>query len=91
MRSGGRAAGSDGTRTSLPFKPYVRHGDEERAAEVEALVAELRDRLSRGERPVRPAVPSRAGCPEPQVAARCDECGYLLTAPGHLLECGDGA
>jgi hypothetical protein len=24
----------------------------------------------------------------PRVA--CDDCGYLVTAPGHLAECGDG-
>jgi hypothetical protein len=36
--------------------------------------------------PARPVLPPPVDSPEP---GRCEACGYLTTAPGHLTECGD--
>jgi hypothetical protein len=70
-----------GTRNGLSApKPYVYRGDQ-RAAEVAATIATVRARLlAAGQDDAAPLPP----------ADRCDDCGYLVTAPGHLAECGDG-
>jgi hypothetical protein len=75
---------------TVHFKPYVygatlgtpSRGRPERVlAAVEAGVTEA-------DRRRRPQVAATAPEPAPGEPERCDACGYLLTAPGHLLECG---
>lgn len=72
------------------FKPYVygatlgtpSRGRPDRVlAAVEAGVTEA-------DRRPRPQAQVAATAPGPVEPGRCDACGYLLTSPGHRLECG---
>jgi hypothetical protein len=82
------------TRASavLPFKPYVYRGAPRPVVLPPSLAAERSgsdctgpgtgwDPLARDERD------EVAGQPAPVPVRRCGSCGYLLTAPGHLIEC----
>jgi hypothetical protein len=72
-----------GTRNGLPGpKPYVYGGDE-RDAEIAAKIAAVRARLTG------PAEPLPVEAAASAEVERCDDCGYLVTAPGHQIICGD--
>lgn len=83
-------------RGALPadFKPYIygatlgtpSKGRPERVlAGANAGITEA-DRRPAPER----VLPALEAEPEPGETGRCPDCGYLLTAPGHLAECGAG-
>jgi hypothetical protein len=92
-----------GTRNGLPGpKPYVYGGDE-RDAEVAAKIADARATLAAGRRDEAadvydPDLPpyewyremaDTPPDPAPAEVSRCDTCGYLVTAVGHQIACGD--
>jgi hypothetical protein len=65
--------------TAYKYRP----GDDEREAAVQARLATLRARL---ENPPRDVPELRRPS-----AARCEDCGYRIDAPGHLSQCAEVA
>ena len=88
------------TSDALPFRPYVYRGNPParraasgrqdgwlsagRTGRFAAGAGTGRDPLTAHERN-QPATPEPASAPP---VARCPSCGYLVTAPGHAIECG---
>ena len=91
LKSGPRPKRKPKPEPELAPEPFVDQEPGLVTVQDEARLRELEEHLAA--RGVIDAPGQVAPEPEPEVkpTARCGDCGYLTTAPGHLVICGSGS